>query len=61
MVFGCALETDVCHWMFLKKVNMVQGQEDAPLIIPDSVSFLGIENYWSFLHQDRSRKLIKVL
>ena len=48
MVFGCALETDVCHWMCLKKVNMVQGQEDAPLIIPDSVSFLGIEKYWSF-------------
>ena len=25
---GCALETDVCHWMFKTKVNMVQGQED---------------------------------
>ena len=33
---------------------MVQGQEDAPLIIPDSVSFLGIEKYWSFLHQDHN-------
>ena len=31
MVSGCALETDVCHWMFKTKVNMVQGQEDAPL------------------------------
>ena len=28
---GCALGTDVCHWMFKTKVNMVQGQEDAPL------------------------------
>ena len=31
MVSGCALETDVCHWMFKTKVNIVQGQEDAPL------------------------------
>ena len=30
-VTGCALGTDVCHWMFKKKVNMVQGQEDGPL------------------------------
>ena len=30
MVSGCALETDVCHWMFKTKVNIVQGQEDAP-------------------------------
>ena len=28
---GCALGTDVCHWMFKIKVNMVQGQEDGPL------------------------------
>ena len=28
---GCALGTDVCHWMFKTKVNMVQGQEDGPL------------------------------
>ena len=27
-VTGCALGTDVCHWMFKTKVNMVQGQED---------------------------------
>ena len=32
MVSGCALRTDVCHWMFKTKVNMVQGQEDSPLI-----------------------------
>ena len=31
MVTGCALGTDVCHWMFKTKVNMVQGHEDAPL------------------------------
>ena len=31
MVSGCVLETDACHWMFKTKVNMVQGQEDAPL------------------------------
>ena len=30
-VTGCALGTDVCHWMFKTKVNMVQGQEDGPL------------------------------
>ena len=24
-VTGCALGTDVCHWMFKTKVNMVQG------------------------------------
>ena len=30
-VTGCALRTDVCHWMFKTKVNMVQGQEDGPL------------------------------
>ena len=30
MVFGCALETDVCHLMFKTKVNMVQSHEDAP-------------------------------
>ena len=28
MVSGCALETDVCHWMFKTKANMVQGEED---------------------------------
>ena len=28
---GCALGTDVCHWMFKTKINMVQGQEDGPL------------------------------
>ena len=32
-VTGCALGTDVCHWMFKTKINMVQGQEDAPLSI----------------------------
>ena len=32
-VTGCALGTDVCHWMFKTKVNMVQGQEDGPLNI----------------------------
>ena len=31
-VTGCALGTDVCHWMFKTKVNMVQGQEDGPLM-----------------------------
>ena len=31
-VTGCALGTDVCHWMFKTKVNNVQGQEDGPLI-----------------------------
>ena len=31
MVTGCALGTDVCHWMFKTKVNMVQDQEDGPL------------------------------
>ena len=30
-VTGCALGTDVCHWMFKTKVNMVQGQDDGPL------------------------------
>ena len=30
-VTGCALGTDVCHWMFKTKVNMVQGQEDGLL------------------------------
>ena len=30
-VTGCALGTDVCHWMLKTKVNMVQGQEDGPL------------------------------
>ena len=30
---GCALGTDVCHWMFKTKVNMVQGQEDGPLTL----------------------------
>ena len=30
-VTGCTLGTDVCHWMFKTKVNMVQGQEDGPL------------------------------
>ena len=35
MVSGCALETDVCHWMFNTKVNigMVQDQEDSPLML----------------------------
>ena len=33
LVTGCALGTDVCHWMFKTKVNMVQGQEDGPLNI----------------------------
>ena len=28
---GCAFGTDVCHWMFKKTVNMVQGQQDGPL------------------------------
>ena len=28
MVSGCALETDVCHWMFKTKANMFQGEED---------------------------------
>ena len=32
-VNGCALGTDVCHWMFKTQVNMVQGQEDGPLSI----------------------------
>ena len=32
MVVGCALGIDVCHWMFKKKVNMVQGQQEGPLI-----------------------------
>ena len=31
-VTGYALGTDVCHWTFKTKVNMVQGQEDGPLI-----------------------------
>ena len=31
-VTGCALGTDVCHWMFKTKVNMVQGQEDGPTL-----------------------------
>ena len=31
VVAGCAVGTDVCHWMFKKKVNMVQGQQDSPL------------------------------
>ena len=31
MVTGCAVGTDVCHWMFKTKVNMVQGQQDGPL------------------------------
>ena len=28
MVSDCALETDVCHWMFKTKANMFQGEED---------------------------------
>ena len=31
MVTDYALGTDVCHWMFKTKVNMVQGQEYSPL------------------------------
>ena len=32
MVAGCALGTDVCHWLdFFLKVDMVQGQQDSPL------------------------------
>ena len=31
MVTGCALGRDVSHWMFFKKVNLVQGQQDSPL------------------------------
>ena len=31
MVSGCALETDVCHWMFKTWFNMVQGEGDFPL------------------------------
>ena len=31
MVSCFALETDVCHWMFKTKLNMVQGQEDSAL------------------------------
>ena len=30
MVAGCALGTDVCHWMVLKRVSMAQGQQDGP-------------------------------
>ena len=30
MVAGCVLGTDVCHWT-LKKVNMVQRQQDSPI------------------------------
>ena len=30
-VAGCALGTNVCHWMFKTKINIVQGQEDGPL------------------------------
>ena len=34
MVSGCALETEVCHWMFKSKANMVQqGEGDFPLNI----------------------------
>ena len=36
-VSGCALGTDVCHWMFKTKVNMVQGQEDGPLRINENI------------------------
>ena len=32
MVAGCALGTDVCHWVFQKKVKMVKGQQDGPFI-----------------------------
>ena len=31
MVAGFALGTGVCYWMFEKKVNMVQGQQDGYL------------------------------
>ena len=31
MVADCAMGTDVCHWMFKKRVNMVQSQQDGPL------------------------------
>ena len=31
-VTGCVFGTDVRHWMFKTKVNMVQGQDDGPLI-----------------------------
>ena len=34
MVVGCGLGTHVCHWIFFffLNVNMVQGQQDSPLM-----------------------------
>ena len=40
MVAGCALGTDVYHWMFLKKVSMVSCQQDSPLTIDVNVKCL---------------------
>ena len=31
MLAGYILGTDVCHWMFEKRISMVQGQQDDPL------------------------------
>ena len=45
MVSGCALETDVCHWMFKTEVNMVQSQEDAPLSSFTSNFLTDLANY----------------
>ena len=43
-VTGCALGTDVYHWMFKTKVNMVQGQEDGPLTL--KVLVATIDEQW---------------
>ena len=45
MVSGCALETDVCQWMFKTKVNIVQGQEDAPLNCTKTTWFFTWNSY----------------
>ena len=37
MVACCALGTDVRHWMFRKKVNLVQGQQEGPLKVTRDV------------------------
>ena len=38
MVDGCALGTYVCHWMFKKKINMVQGQQNGPVSVDLMIS-----------------------
>ena len=53
-VTGCALGTDVCHLMLKTKVNMVQGQEDGPLMTtskPYVLSLIEQKNLTKSVHK----------